>query len=219
VTAQEDERRRIARDLHDQLGQNISALGLALGSLKTHLQMGTAQWDTVIQAEQLVARLNDDASRLALELRPSNLADLGLLVALQQHIEEWSAHHRIATEIQSIGWGQERFGAEVETVLYRVTQEALTNVVKHAQAQHVSIILEQRDNTVHLTIEDDGQGFDLQAVQHRPDAHHHFGLLGMRERITLIGGTLGIETMPGHGTTLFVHIPLPAGTQEGTNAP
>jgi PAS domain S-box-containing protein len=216
VTAQEDERRRIARELHDQLGQNITALALALASLKTHLQIGTPQWDMVIQAEQLVAQLDDDADRLALELRPSRVEELGLLAAVQQHIEEWSAHHQIVAEVESIGWGWERFGAEMETVLYRVIQEALTNVAKHAQAEHVSIILEQRGNTVHLTIEDDGQGFDFEAVQHRPDTHHLMGLLGMRERIGLVGGMFSIETTPGRGTTLLVHIPLPAGMHEAT---
>jgi PAS domain S-box-containing protein len=215
VTAQEDERRRIARELHDQLGQNITALALALASLKTHLRIGTPQWDMVIQAEQLVAQLDDDADRLGLELRPSRVEDLGLLAAVQQHVEEWSAHHQIVAEVESIGWGQERFGAEMETVLYRAIQEALTNVAKHARAEHVSIILEQRGTTVRLTIEDDGQGFDLQAVQHRSDAHHQLGLLGMRERIGLVGGTFSIETTPGHGTTLFVHIPLPARLHKG----
>jgi PAS domain S-box-containing protein len=208
VTAQEDERRRIARELHDQLGQNIAALGLALASLKSHVQMDTPQWDMVIRTEHLVAQLNEDTSRLALELRPSNVEDLGLLAAVQQHIEEWSAYHQIAVELESIGWDQERLPDEIETVLYRVIQEALTNVLKYAQAQHLSIILQQRVNTVLLTIADDGQGFDLDAIQQRPDAHHHLGLLGMRERITLVDGTLNIETTPGGGTTLYIHIPF-----------
>jgi signal transduction histidine kinase len=206
--AQEDERRRIARELHDQLGQNITALHLALTSLKTQMQMGTPQWDMVMRAEQLTTRLHEDARALAVELRPSNLEELGLFAAVQQHIEEWSAYYNIAAEVESIGPGQERLDAEIETVLYRVTQEALTNVAKHAQAEHVSIILERRSNSVHLTIEDDGQGFDLERVQQRLDAHRHLGIEGMHERTELVGGTLTIEATPGRGTTLFIQIPL-----------
>ncbi len=208
VTAQEDERQRIARELHDQLGQNITALGLVLATLKDQAPVGTPQRDMVIRAQQLATRLDEDADRLALELRPSNVEDLGLLAAVQQHIEEWSAHHKITAEIESVGWSQERLPDEMETVLYRVIQEAVTNVAKHAQAQHVSIILQQRDNTVLLTIEDDGKGFDLEVIQQRPDAHHHLGLLGMGERITLVDGTLNIETTPGGGTTLYIRVPL-----------
>ncbi|MFL5800924.1 MAG: PAS domain-containing protein, partial [Roseiflexaceae bacterium] len=207
VTAQEEERRRIARELHDQFGQQLSALRLGLAALADPAQSDRP--DAVPRLQQIAAQLDQDVDRLALELRPTTLDDLGLRVALQQHVEEWAERHSIPAEFQAIGIDRVLIPPEIEIVIYRVTQEALTNVLKHADARHVSVILERRDGQVGAIVEDDGGGFDPEAVQQATEIHHRLGLLGMQERVALVGGTLTIESAPGRGTTVFVHIPLP----------
>jgi two-component system CheB/CheR fusion protein len=213
VTAQEDERRRIARELHDQLGQQISALQLNLAALEIAAQSDTALQARVEQAQQIAAMLDHDVDQLAYELRPSGLDDFGLHVALQQHVETWSQRHGIAAEVQIVDNHQRALPAEIESVLYRVVQEALTNVAKHADAQHVSVILEQRSNEARVIVEDDGKGFDPGAPL-VGSTSHRLGLSGMRERVELVGGSVTVESEPGRGTTIYVRIPL-SGGEEG----
>ncbi len=204
VTAQEEERRRIARELHDQFGQQISALRLGLTTLADPAQRDQID-ETLARLQAITAQLDQDVDRLALELRPTTLDDLGLQVALQQHVEEWSGHHNIAAEFQMTGSEQRPIPPEIEIVLYRVVQEALTNVLKHSDARHVSILLERRADQVRTIIEDDGRGFDPETVRQQ----NRLGLLGMQERVALVGGTVTIETTIGRGTSVFVHIPTP----------
>ena len=203
VTVQEEERQRIARELHDQLGQQLSALRVGLAALHN-----LPQANAIARLQQLAAEIDEDVDRLALELRPSVLDDLGLVAALQQHVDEWVARYQIATDFQSTGEKQDRLAIAVEIVLYRMVQEALNNVVKHANAQHVSVILEQRPGQVQVIIEDDGQGFEPDGLAEAPDLQRKLGLLGMRERAALVGGTLTIESAAGRGTTVFIRIPL-----------
>jgi two-component system CheB/CheR fusion protein len=207
VSAQEEERRRISRELHDQLGQQLSALRLGLDALASS---PSADPPAVARLRQLAEQLDRNVDRLALELRPSALDDLGLLVALQQHVEEWAEHYGVAAEFQTTGIDRRRLPAEIETVIYRVAQEALTNAAKHAGARHVSVsvVFERRSGQVRLTVEDDGRGFDVEAARQSPDAHRKLGLLGMQERVALAGGTLTIESAPERGTTVFVRIPI-----------
>jgi two-component system, chemotaxis family, CheB/CheR fusion protein len=212
VTAQEEERRRISRELHDQLGQSLSALRLGLGSLADPTQ--APRQETLARLQQIAAQLDEDIDRLAIELRPSALDDLGLRVVLQQHVEEWSSRHHIPAEFQATGLDSDNLPAEVEIVIYRVVQEALTNVFKHAGAQYVSVLLERRHDQVRVIVEDDGQGFDSEAVQQSPDIQRKLGLVGMGERVGLVSGNFTIESTPGNGTTVFIRIPLPSTTPE-----
>jgi signal transduction histidine kinase len=151
---------------------------------------------------------------LALELRPPALDDLGLHAALSNYLEQWLERYGIKVDLHSNGLLNQRFPAYTETVLYRVIQEALNNVLKHAQAQHVSLVLEYRSGRVIAIIEDDGCGFNVDAALTAPVAERRLGLTGMRERVESAGGTLGIESSPGVGTTLVVRIPVPLKKQD-----
>jgi PAS domain S-box-containing protein len=211
VTVQEDERRRIARDLHDHLGQQMTALRLNLDSLKAHPE-SLGDMDVRIEtADRLATQLEADVDFLAWELRPAGIDELGLAATLQRFIAEWSHHYGIDGEFHSSGLDGARLGVDVEINLYRIAQEALNNVYKHAKATCVDMILERRQNNIVLIVEDNGTGFDPgDTVTHGTD--RDLGLIGMRERASLTGGTLDIESAPGKGTTIFVRIPL-AGSQ------
>jgi signal transduction histidine kinase len=143
-----------------------------------------------------------DVRRLAVELRPKALDDFGLVPALERLAETFWEQTAVRVELEP-GMGDERLPSEIETALYRITQEALTNVVKHAQAKHVSIVLTRRESSVSVLIEDDGRGFV--PGEAREDG---LGILGMQERIALVGGQIAIESSPGGGTTLAIEVPL-----------
>jgi two-component system, chemotaxis family, sensor kinase Cph1 len=150
--------------------------------------------------EQVVATLQD-VRRLAVELRPTALDDFGLVPALQRLVDTFTEQTGIAVELEAT-LGDERLSAEVETTLYRIVQEALTNVVKHAQARTVSVVIRRRDGAVSAVIEDDGRGF-------AGEGGDGLGLIGMRERAELANGRLTVESRPGAGTTLFLEVSLP----------
>jgi signal transduction histidine kinase len=140
-------------------------------------------------------------------LRPTALDDLGLLRTLSNYAEEWSARTNIAVTFHSTGMEAGRLPRHIETTLYRIACEALNNVLKHSEARHVSIILERREPQASIIVEDNGKGFDVEAFQ-SPGNRRRLGLLGMKERATLLDGELTIESSPGQGTTVFVRIPL-----------
>lgn len=204
VTAQEDERSRIARDLHDQLGQQLTALRLAI-ERHCESQHGGQSDEELERALTLARQIDSQVDFLAWELRPAVLDDLGVAAALPRYLSEWSAHHGIATDFQKIGSLPAGLGPQAETTLYRVTQEALTNVLKHAHASRVDVVLEGLRDAVTLVIEDDGVGFDPAAVE---KGCVGIGLVGMRERAALINATLQVESTPGKGTTIFLRCPL-----------
>ncbi len=208
VMTQEDERRRIARELHDQLGQSVTALNMGLTSLAHQAVESHPSQEILGRLHQITVQMDKDMNRLAVDLRPTALDDLGLVVAVQYYVERWADHHGIHAEFQANGLAELRLPNEVESVIYRVIQEALTNVLKHAAAQHVSVILEQRNNQTSVIVEDDGRGFDLDALQQAPNAQRRLGLLGMQERVALVGGTFTIDATPGVGTSLFARIPI-----------
>jgi PAS domain S-box-containing protein len=200
VFAQEDERRRIAREMHDQFGEQLTALGHRIGAL-THAAGDRPDLREKIDALQAVAQqLDRDVDYLVWELRPTALDDLGLQAALSNYIRNWSARAGIAAELHASGLLDDRVGPDTETTLYRIAQEALTNVAKHSGATHVALILERTADHVLLIVEDDGTGFDPGA------ATHGFGLLGMQERASLVGASLEIESAPGQGTTILVRM-------------
>jgi two-component system CheB/CheR fusion protein len=207
VTAQEDERRRISRDLHDQLGQQLTALRLKLASHKQRCGADEGMCAEIEELQTLAERIDAEVDFLAWELRPSALDDLGLSTALVNFAEEWSKHYSVPAEVHVGGMDGARLAPQVETCLYRITQEALNNAAKYAQAARVEIILERRDGDAVLVIEDDGVGFDLaEAVE--GEGGRGLGLVGMRERAALLGGSLDIETEPGKGTTIFARVPV-----------
>ena len=200
VAAQEEERRRLALELHDETGQALTSilLGLkAIGGAKSKEDAERAEADV----RTLVVQALQDVRALAVELRPSALDDFGLGPAVERLAQTFGERSGIRTTVEThLG---ERLPPELETTLYRVVQEALSNVVKHAAAEHVSIVLSQRGSSVAATIDDDGAGFDEAEV--RADA---LGLTGMRERLALVGGALEIESTPGRGTTVAAQVPV-----------
>jgi signal transduction histidine kinase len=211
VFAQEDERRRIAREMHDQFGEQLTALGLRIRALKESCA-GASELEARVEAlEQVAQQLDRDVDHLVWELRPTALDDLGLRAALANYIQDWSMRVGISAELHTAGLTTDRLASEIETTLYRIAQEALNNIAKHAHASHVEIILERRGDQVTLIVEDDGVGFDPGGT----DADRRgFGLLGMQERAALVGATLEIESAPGEGTTIFVRMPVAVMTSE-----
>ena len=201
VDAQELERRRLARELHDETGQALTSILLGLKTLEETLEADEARAATTRLRELVVATLQD-VRRLAVELRPSALDDFGLVAALEHLTSSFAEQTGIAVDL-GVALGTERLPGEVETALYRIVQESLTNVVKHARARHVSIALTRMEGLVTAVVEDDGQGFD-------PDEGPYggVGLIGMRERLALLRGRLRIESSPGAGTTIAADVPL-----------
>ncbi len=205
VSAQEDEQRRISRELHDQMGQSLAALLLGLKSIQGIVDNEPAR-SQVQRLQEITNRIADDMHSLIRELRPTALDDLGLHTALSNYIAEWSQQSNIAVDFHSYGLSNCRLDNQLETTIYRIVQEALNNVLKHANAKSVSVILEKRGSKVSVIVEDDGIGFDAELLLRTPGRHGRFGLLGMRERSMLVGGLLNIESTPGVGTTVLMHI-------------
>ena len=217
VTTQEDERGRIARDLHDQLGQRLTALRLKIASLKDACALDKELHARVRHIEQIGARLDSEVSFLAWELRPRALDDLGLVSAVESFIGEWSHHFDIPAEFHSRGVAGKRLEPEIETNLYRITQEALNNISKHAQASTANVILESRNNEIVLVVEDNGVGFDVSQVENGTRSSGRLGLLGMNERAAISGGKIEIESAKGAGTTVFVRVPAKFATNGDHN--
>jgi len=214
--AQEKEQRRIARELHDQVGQTVTGLALGLKGLERKLkagEVGDVAWQHVQWLQTLANEIGRDIHRAASDLRPAALDDLGLPKALAALASDWSARYDIAVDIHASGL-DDRLTSEVETLVYRIVQEAMTNVLKHAAAQNVSIVLERRGDRLRVVIEDDGRGFDPQADEtpilnpEDESGRPRLGLSSIRERLALIGGSMRLESQLGAGTALFIQIPL-----------
>jgi signal transduction histidine kinase len=202
VEAQELERRRLARELHDETGQALTSILLGLKSLEDAVSSDEARGSVASLRELVVATLQD-VRRLAVELRPKVLDDFGLVPALERLTESFGEQTEIDVRFET-ALGGERLPADVETALYRIVQEALTNVVKHAHARSVSIVLARKPDTVALVIEDDGRGFDPATTR-----EGGFGLEGMRERVGLLDGKLQVESGAAAGTTIVAEVRLP----------
>jgi signal transduction histidine kinase len=209
VAAEETERGRVSRELHDRLGQDLTALKLGLQVVRKKCPCPPKIRDSVSKLESLADSLMRDIHRLAWELRPAALDDFGLEMALRRYADEWAALSGVPVDFHSRGVTARRLAPELETALYRITREALTNVVRHAKARRVSVLLERRADHVLLIVEDDGRGFDAAALLRAPAAQGKLGLLGMQERATLAGGAVEFESNPGAGTTVFVRLPSP----------
>jgi signal transduction histidine kinase len=209
VTAQEEERRRIARELHDQMGQDLTVLMLGLKAIRDAAPTCSLQ-QQIEPLQALATQIGREVRTLALQLRPPALDDLGLVATLANMVEQWSAQVLIAVDFHTSGLEQERLSWPIETALYRLVQEALTNVLKHAKATSVNLIIDRRSDAVHMILEDDGIGFDVTAVRQQAHVNHRLGLIGMQERVAQLGGTLTIESAVSGGTSIFVRLPLAA---------
>ena len=201
VRAQEAERKRLARELHDETGQALTSILLGLAAVESSKTAEEAH-AAAGELRSLVVETLQSVRRLAVELRPSALDDFGLEPALRRLGETVREGGTLDVQVET-RLGAVRLPADVETALYRIVQEALTNAVKHAGANHVSVVVTRKSTSVHVMIEDDGGGFDL-----RTASTPGLGLLGMRERVELLDGNFEIDTAPGAGTTLIVELPL-----------
>jgi PAS domain S-box-containing protein len=204
VAALEDERRTIARELHDEAGQALTALRLGLGLLQREAGKSRPDLSRIDDLQTLTDGVMDDLHRLALHLRPVALDRFGLVPALEQFIDTFKRQSNLEVSLAIVGLDPDRrMPADVETTLYRVVQESLTNTARHAQATRAGVIIERRHDRILAIVEDNGQGFDVAQMLHCG----RLGLLGMRERAEIIGGKVTIESAPGKGATVFVDLP------------
>ena len=201
VEAQENERARLARELHDETGQALTSILLGLKSLDDRIESEDRR-AAVSELRELVVSTLHDVRRLAVELRPAALDDFGLLPALERLVETVAEQSGLDVDLQS-ELADQRLPADAETALYRIAQEALTNILKHAEAGHVTVLMKQTDRALRLVVQDDGKGFDPASVR-----DGGVGLVGMRERMALVGGRLTIESTEGAGTMLTAEVPL-----------
>ena len=206
MEVQESERQAMSRDLHDTAGQSMTALKLGLEMLLRETDASAAMHDQIAELRQTAVGVMEDLHRLAVNLRPSSLDRFGLEAALNQLVSAFCKQSDAEIGLMVDGMEGERLPGEVETALYRVIQELLTNIVRHAHASHVSVIVRREAGRVQVIVEDDGAGLDVEDAFRRG----RLGLLGMRERAEMLGGGLVIESRPGAGTTVVVEIPLSA---------
>jgi PAS domain S-box-containing protein len=207
LAAQEEERCRIARDLHDGTGQSLTSLLFGLRALEKAPDLAAAR-TYAAELRRLTTEAIEEVRRMARGLRPSVLDDLGLVAALDRYVSDFAQAYGMAIEVRAPDLDCRRLPATAETALYRIVQEALTNVARHSRAKSVRIVIECDPSTIRATVEDDGVGFDRDALLRSPDARKHLGLTGMEERAALLNGAVTIESRPGAGTVVRVHVPL-----------
>jgi len=203
ITAQEEERRRIARELHDETAQTLTSLLVGLRSVEESRDLRQAQ-GAASTLRTLVSTALEGVKRMARGLRPSALDDLGIEEALERLVTEASQTHGFVVDLHVTGPRIPRLPESLETALYRLAQEALTNACKHAFPKAVSVLIHRSSNVVRLVVEDDGKGFDVGQSQ----SDTQLGLVGMRERTHLVGGSMTVESSPGRGTTICISVPL-----------
>lgn len=206
ISAEDDERRRIARELHDETGQSLTALLVGLRVIQEQATLAGAQAEAE-RLRKVAGQTMDNVGRLARGLHPAVLDDLGLLAAARRYVSDYAKAHDLAVDLRSEGVGAQRFPSLVQNTIYRILQEGLTNVVRHARARAVQVALVLNAGRLTLEIGDDGIGFD-------PEVRHAgtpgLGLHGMGERVALLGGTLTIRSAPGEGTRLRASVPVEA---------
>lgn len=207
LTAHEAERKRIARELHDDTGQALTSILVRLRLLEKTADDELVR-SNMAELRELTSSALDSVRRMAVDLRPSALDDLGLIAALHAYADKYANSWPIRVSFSAEGL-KRRLPGNVELVLYRVVQEALTNVAKHSGAESVEVKLRRRSNTVTVTVTDDGRGFDMREVRRTEGSG--LGLFGMRERLALVGGTVAIESEPGRGTTITARVPVAPG--------
>jgi signal transduction histidine kinase len=216
ITAREEEQRRIARALHDEAGHSLTSLLVGLRTLEAASSIAAVR-EQVADLRRATARTIDEVGRLARGLRPAVLDELGLVPAIEQLALDYTQASGVTVDVSAVGFGAERLPPVVETTVYRVVQEALTNTAKHAGARTASVVLRLRREAVQAIVSDDGCGFDVDATLRTPAAWAHLGLHGMRERAALVGGAVTIESTPGEGTTIYVRVPV-SGAIDGADS-
>jgi len=206
IQAQEDERRRISRELHDSIGQTLYSILVGL-RVVNGLEMEESMRKLLADMDQLASSALDEVKHMAVELRPSTLDDLGLVPAIRSFVKRFEQTFGIISTFQAVG-GRRRFRPEVETALYRICQEAMTNAAKYAHTDTIAVSLLDTGETVELCIKDEGCGFNPDNLEVQGTG---LGLYGMKERTHLIGGVLQIRSKPGEGTEVHVVVPLNEG--------
>jgi signal transduction histidine kinase len=209
LSAQEDERKRISRELHDVIAQTLTGINIRLATLKKEALLSTKGLDrNIARTQRLVEKSVDIVHQFARELRPAVLDDLGLIPALHSFVKLFSNRTRIHVHLKAFA-GVEQLNSDQRTILYRVAQEALTNVSRHAQANRVEIDIQKQAGGVSMKISDNGKSFQVEKTLNTK-GRKRLGLLGMKERLDMVGGRFDIESVPGKGTTVTAQIPLGA---------
>jgi signal transduction histidine kinase len=208
LSAQEDERKKISRELHDVIAQTLTGINIRLAALKKEASLNTKGLErSIARTQKLVEKSVDIVHRFARELRPAVLDDLGLIPALHSFVKLFSQRTRIHISLKVFA-GVEQLDGNKRTILYRVAQEALNNVARHAQASRVEVDIQRlADGGIAMKIHDNGKSFDVNGVL-KAKGRKRLGLLGMRERLEMVGGSFGVESVPGKGTTITAQIPL-----------
>jgi len=206
LTAQEEERKKVSRELHDVIAQTLTGITLRLAALRTQTTANARDLhNKIANTQKLVAKSVEIVHRFARDLRPTVLDDLGLIPALQAYMKGFMERTGIRVSFTAFA-GVEQMDSARRTVLYRVAQESLTNVARHAKASRAKVSIQDHHGTVHMRIEDNGQGFAVEG-EGFAKSRNRLGLLGMRERVEMIGGTFCVESAPGQPTTIIVDIP------------
>ena len=217
LLAQEEERKKISRELHDEIAQTLTGINIRLASLKSEAMVNTKGLQQKISSTQrLVEKSVDIVHRFARELRPTVLDDLGLIPALHSFMKSFARRTGVHAHLTAFA-AVERLDAAKRTVLFRVAQEALTNVARHAQASRVDVIIQKLRDRVCMKIKDDGKSFDVERALHA-NGGKRLGLLGMRERLEMVGGKFVVESAPGKGTTVQAQIPFSQAARRGTKS-
>lgn len=207
IIAQEDERKRVARELHDETGQTLTSLMIGLKYLAENCP-GSSERCQLEDMRLSVKRTLGEIHRLSIELRPSILDDMGLVAALEKYIDEYNENYQVDVDIH-VTWDiDKRLAHEIEITVYRIIQEALTNIAKYAQAKNVSVIITCNERGLEAIVEDDGIGFIVEDLYKDNRAVDKLGLYGMHERASLVGGSLTIESTINIGTTVYLRIPI-----------
>jgi len=216
LSAQEEERKRISRELHDVIAQMLTGINVRLATLKMEAMSNSkGLGNKILRTQRLVERSVDIVHRFARELRPSVLDDLGLIPALHSFMKNFAKETGIRVSLTAFA-GAEKLSSAKRTALFRVAQEALANIVRHAQAGRVEVSIRRLSNAVCMQIKDDGKSFKVERVLHA-GKRQHLGLLGMQERVEMAGGKLTIESVPGRGTIIQAQIPLNNSAKEHTH--
>ncbi|MBI2831565.1 MAG: HAMP domain-containing protein [Chloroflexi bacterium] len=208
LTAQEEERKRIARELHDETSQSVAGMVMKLeAALAASDSIAGKTRSILTDTRNLAIKTIDNLHKIIFDLRPSVLDDLGLLSAIRWYAESRLGSLDIKVRVEVTG-SERKLPQEKETVLFRVVQEALTNIARHAQARNVVLSVEFEDSVIRIEVEDDGEGFDVNAVRLKADKTRGLGLLGMKERVALLEGKLLVESEPGSGTHITIEVPV-----------
>jgi signal transduction histidine kinase len=202
MKAQEQERLNLSRELHDESGQLLTALTVQLGLLDRSVDQPEVLRQRIDELKNTANTIQENLHKLAVNLRPASLDHLGLVTTLRQYIAEFNRQYELPVDFEAVGMEGRRLSIDIETALFRIIQESLTNVVLHSHATRVDVLLSLHNRHVVAIVEDDGIGF----LDSSPGLEEHLGLFGMRERIEMLGGTFTIESSPGKGTTVKAEV-------------